>query len=145
MKKKIIATLLGFSMIGCVVPYAYADDAKTTTEQITEKTKNAIDQIKSYSIDKKEAAKEKAKELTEDIDHKIKVLEDSVADKTNNMTDAAREAKTKSIIKLKEKRNDVESWYKKLCNSTKNAWEEIKQGFIKSYDAFQDTYKDSDN
>ncbi len=31
----------------------------------------------------------------------------------------------------------------KFKDSSKDAWEEIKKGFVRSYDAFQDTYKNS--
>lgn len=59
------------------------------------------------------------------------------------MTDTMRDAKIKTIVKLKEKRHNLEDWYEKFHNSSKEAWDEVKQGFIRSYDSFQYTYKNS--
>ncbi len=143
MKKKLILTLLCLSAAGFAIPLTSAHADVTLTRAISEKSKHAIEDIKLYSIEKKEAAREKAKEVVEDIDNRINALEDTIADKKNGMTDAIREAKTRSVIKLKEKRNDVKDWYEKFSGSTKNAWEEIKEGFVRSYESFQDTYNES--
>jgi len=124
---------------------AYATTAtdQTIAEALSEKTRATIEEIKQYSVESKEIAGEKAKEIIADADARIKILEDATADKTNNMSDSMRDAKIKTIVKLKEKRQSLQNWYQKFHNSSKDAWDEIKQGFIKSYDSFQYTYKNS--
>jgi hypothetical protein len=146
MKINTIAILLCLGALASITSlkaYATTSSGKTVTEAISDKTKTAIEEIKHYSADKKEIASTKAKAIIADIDSRIKALEDTVADKTNNMSDAMRDAKIKTIVKLKEQKQNLQDWYQKFHTSSKDAWEEIKQGFIRSYNSFEYTYKNS--
>ena len=146
MKTNTIAILLCLGILSSTTSmqaYATTNSDATVVEVLSDKTKTTIEKIKQYSVDQKEIAREKAKEIIADIDNRIQALEDSTADKTNNMTDTMRDAKIKTIVKLKEKRHNLEDWYERFHNSSKDAWDELKQGFIRSYDSFQHTYKNS--
>lgn len=146
MKTNTIAILLCLGILASTTSmnaYATTVTDHSTTDTLSDKTKVTIEEIRQYSVESKELAGEKAKEIMADIDKRIQILEDAIADTTNNMRDSMRDAKIKTIVKLKEQRQSLDTWYQKFRNSSKDAWEEIKQGFIRSYDSFQHTYKNS--
>jgi hypothetical protein len=41
---------------------------------------------------------------------------------------------------LRKQRNEVAEWYGGLKHSASNAWEDVKKGFLKSYQALRDTF-----
>lgn len=145
MKKNTLKMLLCFGALTTVIAascYA-ATETNTNAEAVAEKARASMEEFKNYSIDKKDAATTKAKEIMVDLDSRIKTLDEAITDKKNDMSDATRDAKRKTLAKLREQRRDVQNWYDKFKDSSKDAWDEIKHGFVKAYDAFQDTYKGS--
>lgn len=141
MKKNTLKLLLCCGVASLIAINAYATTYnKDSTNTTIERTKASIEDFKNYTIDKKDQAVEKAKDLMVDLDKKIKNLDDSISDKKNDMSDAIRESKRKTLVTLRKQRQDVQNWYDKFKDSTKDAWEEVKNGFVKAYDAFQDTY-----
>jgi hypothetical protein len=144
MRKNTLKMLLYFSAFTSIIATSsYAIEGKTNTEVIAEKARVSIEEMKNYSIEKKDAATIKAREIMADLDNRIKTLDAAISDKKSDMSDATREAKRKTLAELRHQRHDVQNWYDRFKDSSKDAWDEVKHGFIKAYDAFQDTYKAS--
>jgi ElaB/YqjD/DUF883 family membrane-anchored ribosome-binding protein len=144
MRKNTLKMLLCFGALTTAMALSsYAVESKTNADIVAEKARASVEQIKIYSIDKKDDATEKAKEIMASLDSHIKTLDDAITDKKSDMTDATREAKGKTLAQLRQQRHDVQNWYDKFKDSSQDVWDEVKHGFIKAYDAFQDTYKGS--
>jgi hypothetical protein len=56
------------------------------------------------------------------------------------MDQSAREKAMATLSTLRKQRNEVAEWYGGLKHSASNAWEDVKKGFLKSYQELQDTF-----
>ncbi len=143
MKKNTLKFLLWMGALSSVTVYNSYASQPTTTEVAIERAKHSMQDIKESAVDKKDAATAKAKEVISYMDSRIRDLEYSIADKKNGMTDAARDTKTKALVKLKQERAEINNWYNKFKDSTEDTWDKTKEGFSRAYDAFQDAFKNS--
>ncbi|MGA8282394.1 MAG: hypothetical protein WB853_15980 [Desulfobacterales bacterium] len=49
------------------------------------------------------------------------------------MDQSARTKARETLTALQKKRTEVAEWYGDLKHSSRNAWEDVKAGFLKSY------------
>lgn len=87
------------------------------------------DQVKSFTIEKKDAALDYGKGLVRETDAQIKELEEKAA-KSTGETKAAYE---RSIKELKEKRAKAAGKLDEMGEATGNAWDATKEGFAEAY------------
>ena len=87
------------------------------------------DQVKSFTVEKKDAALEYGKGLVRETDAQIKELEEKAA-KSTGETKAAYE---RNIKELKEKRAKAAAKLDDMGEATGNAWDATKEGFAEAY------------
>jgi len=109
--------------------------------EVRQKVDDALDAIKSYSIDKKDQAMAKAKEVMDETDARINELEKRSAEQWQQMSEAGREKSQQALQKLRKQRNDLAEWYGGMKESSKKAWGDVKYGFIKSYHNLSDAFE----
>ncbi len=91
--------------------------------------REAWDQVRAFTIEKKDAAFDYGKTLVRDTDAKIKELEEKAA-KSTGETKAAYE---RSIADLKVKRAQAAAKLDDMGKATGSAWDATKQGFAEAY------------
>lgn len=96
----------------------------------------AWDQVKSYTVEKKDAAVEYGKSLVRQADSQIKELEEKAA-KSSGETKAAYE---RNIKELKEKRAQAQVKLDDMGKASGNAWDATKQGFAEAYKDLHQSY-----
>lgn len=104
---------------------------KTTGKNVRKEVREAVDSIKSYSVDKRDEAVQKAKAALDDFDARMKKWEQSI-----------QENKEKAVAKLKEKRQQVAKRYEELKNAAKENWEKAKSRFLKDYQEIEEEYEE---
>ena len=114
---------------------------KTTAKGVKQEVKDAAKSIKDYSADQRDEAVKKVKTELDDLDEKIDSLEKKIDEKWDEMDKAARKKARKTLKELREKREKVAEWFGGLKHGSKEAWEETKKGFAKSYKKLQDSWK----
>jgi hypothetical protein len=114
---------------------------KTSKNDLKGKAKETLQTFKNFSIEQREEAIKKAKQILEDLDTQIDRLESGLSKKWDQMDQAARKKSTEILKNLRKQRNAVAEWYGGLKHSSGKAWEEVKQGFIKSYQDLRDAFK----
>ena len=87
------------------------------------------DQVKSFTIEKKDAALDYGRGLVRETDAQIKELEEKAA-KSTGETKAAYE---RNIKELKEKRAKAAGKLDEMGEATGNAWDATKEGFAEAY------------
>jgi uncharacterized protein YicC (UPF0701 family) len=108
--------------------------------ELEREVKEALSALKDYSADKRDDALEKGKKAMDALDERIEDMESLTRKRWAQMDQAARE-KTQSALKsLRKKRNQVAEWYGAMKQSTADAWEHVKNGFLESYEAISETY-----
>jgi hypothetical protein len=100
----------------------------------------AAEAIKNYSFDQRDKAIVKAKAALADLDARIDRMESRLNKEWNRMDQSAREATIATLTALRKQRNEVAEWYGGLKHSSRNAWEDVKKGFLKSYQELRDAF-----
>jgi DNA anti-recombination protein RmuC len=111
---------------------------KTTAKEVKEKTEQALQAISSYTADQRDEAVKKAKETLDDLDTRIDRLQSQLSQKWNQMDQSARKKARETLTALQKKRTEVAEWYGGLKHSSRNAWKDVKTGFLKSYHELYD-------
>lgn len=126
----LLATL--FLGLAAMDSKANADDA--AKKDLADKVEAAAAAIKNYSVAQKDEALNSAKATLEDLDTRIQQMEERLDQEWSQMDKAARATTRDTLDKLHEQRTELDDWYGLLKQSSAAAWEQVKQGFIESYE-----------
>ena len=127
----VLATLL-FAAMNSV---ATADD--TAQKDLANKVEAAAAAIKNYSVAQKDEAINSAKATLEDLDMRIRHMEERLDQEWSQMDKVARATARDTLSKLHEQRTELADWYGQLKQSSAAAWEQVRQGFIESYEVLR--------
>lgn len=95
--------------------------------------KEAAEAIAKYSVEQKDAATAKAKEMMSGLDKRIESVEKHLAENWDDLKQSTREQYGDTLKTLRKKRNILSEYYGELKHSSKDAWQEARDGFAKSY------------
>jgi len=113
---------------------------QTTSKEVKEKVAEAAEAIKNYSVVQRNEALKKAKTVLDDLDARIDRMQSQLNEKWDQMDQLARQKGVAALTTLRKQRNEIAEWYGGLKHSSSNAWENVKKGFLKSYQALRDTF-----
>jgi ABC-type transporter MlaC component len=116
-----VATMI--LMIAATIGFAQSSDVK---KEINE----TLQAIASTTEEQRDQAKLKAEELVGRLDTEIRNLEAEIDKRSGEMTWAAKLRLNSNLRQLKRRRNDLAKHYDALREDTKQAWEDIKSGFV---------------
>ena len=125
--------------IGSVFFAAQISARETTAKDVKEKVADAAQAIKNYTVNQRDEAVKKAKAALDDLDVRINSMESQLDKKWDQMDQSAREKGRATLTALRKQRNEVAEWYGSLKHSSRKAWEEVKKGFLKSYQELRDS------
>ncbi len=137
---KVIIALTSLMMASTAFA-AQATPPNTTDQDVEKKVTNAVAAIKTYAIDQRDEALQKAKIVLDDIDARINDLESRLSQKWDQMDQAARQKAASHLAALRKDHNKVAEWYGGLKHGSSQAWEDVKTGFSKSSQDLQDAFK----
>jgi len=140
----VIIALTGLVMASAAFS-AQATPPKTTTQNVEKKVTDAVAAIKTYAIDQRDEALQKAKIVMDDMDARIDQLEFQLHQKWDQMDQAARQRTVCDLAALRGERNKVAEWYGGLKHGSSQAWEDVKTGFSKSTQDLQDAFRKAYN
>lgn len=121
---------LSWSILAAVLAFAPTLAlAETTTKDVSKKTAEAWDTVKSYTADKKTDAVAYGRKLVRETDAKISALEREAA-KASGEIKAQRD---KDIKELKTKRAQAAKKLDEMGKATASAWDSAKDGFADAY------------
>ena len=112
----------------------------TPTEEVKQEIKEAFEAVKNYTADQRDEAVKKIKVTLEKIDGQIEVMEDHIGKKWDRMDQAARQKAKTTIASLRKQRNELAEWYGGLKYSSAEAWGQVRNGFLKSYEALSKAF-----
>jgi hypothetical protein len=117
---------------------APADDTSAT--DVGKKIDAAGTAIKDYSVEQRDEAVKNAKVALDNLDARINRLAADIDSKWDQLDASARKKAYESMDRLRKERNDAAEWMGALKHSSKEAWDEVKNGFAKSYEALSNTF-----
>jgi len=113
---------------------------QTTTQEVKQKVAEAAEAIKNYSVAQRDEALKKAKTVLDDLDVRIDLMQSRLNEKWDQMDQVAREKAMDTLTTLRKQRNQIAEWYGGLKHSSSKAWEDVKEGFLKSYRAMREAF-----
>ena len=125
------AIVVTVGLLATPAPYApgQTPPPRTTAGEVGQKASETGQAIRDYTVEKKDEAVAHAKQVTADLEAKIKDLEAQAAKQTGEL-----KAKSQAQIKdLKAKRAKASQKAADLGRATKASWEKAKEGFADAY------------
>jgi Skp family chaperone for outer membrane proteins len=123
------------SALFAVSPWSLAAEApgKTTAKDVART-------IKDYTVAQRDEAIKNAKAALDDVDARIRGMERKLDNEWDKMDQAARKKARATLAALRRERNEVAEWYGGLKHSSAESWEQVKTGFVKSYEVLRDSF-----
>ena len=120
--------------------WAQTAQEKTSWKDVKQEISEAYQSVKNYSVNQKDEAVKKSKNMLDDLDARLDSMENDLEKKYDQMDQKAREKSRATMKSLRKQRDQVADRYYELKYSSGKAWEEIKKGFIESYRAIGESF-----
>ena len=128
---------LALGSLLAVSPSAFAAEpagGKTTAKDVSKKVEDTGKAIKDYTVAQRDEAIKKAQAALDDLDTRIGRLERKLDNDWDRMDMDARQKARAALRTLHKERNEAGEWYGGLKHSSAEGWEQVKTGFVKSYE-----------
>jgi hypothetical protein len=119
---------------------AESADAKTATEEFPKEVRQAGTAIRDCTVEQRDQAVSGAKAALDDLDARINRLAAKIDGNWEQMDMAARTKAYQTMDVLRRERNEAAEWYGALKHGSKEAWEEIRNGFVHSYETLHESF-----
>lgn len=144
----VLALSLSLLVAGAFPPAAPAEDQgqPSGTEQATDletlqkEWGQAVDALRSYSAEQRDEALAEAEEQLAVMDRRIDALESRFAEEWAGLGESARRQREQALHGLREQRRELAEWYGGMKHGSRNAWEDVKQGFVRAYGALAESF-----
>lgn len=120
---------------------AQSSGETVTAQDVEKETKELIDALQQYSIEKRDQAVKEIDRALKRLDGQIDELERRIDNNWDNMTHAARQQTKANLKELRQQRIEVAERYGSFKNSSINAWKKMKKGFSDAYQQLSDSWK----
>ncbi|MBI3803849.1 MAG: hypothetical protein HY282_08825 [Nitrospirae bacterium] len=142
---KTTCALLIVASVGCFseMPAFSADPIsgeKISQKQVGQEVQEAVDAIKKYSADQRDEAVKKGRAVLDHLDVEIAAMESKMKKNWGRMEESARKSATASLEAIKKERAEVAKWVGSMTQSSAAAWEEVKKGFVESYQTLHESF-----
>ena len=145
MKTRTIAFSLQALALGALLaasPFSFAAETPgtTTAKDVSKKAGETGRAIKDYTVAQRDEATKSAKTALDDLDRRIGRLERKLDSEWEGMDQSARKKARAALNALRRERNDAAEWYGGLKHSSAESWEQVKAGFVKSYEVLKESF-----
>jgi predicted nucleic acid-binding Zn-ribbon protein len=113
---------------------------KTTLNDIKQNMKETANAVANYSSAQRKDAIKNIKASLKKIDTEISQMERKLKDKTQKMDQVSRDKSQAALNTLRTQREQVARWYSNMENSTDAGWQDVKTGFLKSYQTLEGAF-----
>jgi hypothetical protein len=91
-------------------------------------------------VEQRDEAIKKAKTALDDLDARIRRMERKLDGEWERMDQGARKKARATLDTLRRERNEAAEWYGGLKHSSAESWEQVKAGFVKSYEVLRQSF-----
>jgi hypothetical protein len=132
----------GFSAPGLAAEHesGKGNEQATDLETLRNDWAEALESLKDYSAAQRDQALEKAGAQLDAMDEQIERMQVGLARQWNDLSIEARERREASLRSLRRQRNELAEWYGGMKHSSRNAWDDVKQGFVEAYQSLGDSF-----
>ena len=135
------ARALALGTLLAVSPLSFSAEAPATTaKDVSRKADETGRAIKDYTVAQRDEAIKQGKAALDDLDRRIGRLERKLDNEWEQMDQATRKKARATLNGLRRERNEVAEWYGGLKHSSAESWEQVKAGFVKSYEVLRQSF-----
>jgi predicted RNase H-like nuclease (RuvC/YqgF family) len=134
-----VACLIAFLSICISIP-SFAAEPKTTATDVYRKADETAHAVKNYTVQQRDDAIRSAKTALDDLDARIDGLERKLDRNWDKMDAASRKKARATLDALRKQRDEAAEWYGGLKHGSAEAWDEVKNGFVRSYETLRDSF-----
>ncbi|TMH88618.1 MAG: hypothetical protein E6H42_11675 [Betaproteobacteria bacterium] len=113
---------------------------KATAKDVSRKADETSRAIKGYTVAQRDEAVTQAKAALDDVDARIRRMERKLDGEWDKMDGAARKKSRAALNALRRERGELAEWYGGLKHSSAESWEQVKAGFVKSYEVLRKSF-----
>lgn len=106
-------------------------------QQMRKEVNEAVDAIRGYTVERREQAMTSARAGLRELDREMRELQARSAVQGRRMSEAARANMERTMDELRERRTQLAEWTGSLRHGGADAWEEVREGFVRSYHEFE--------
>lgn len=117
-----------------------AEAPGATAKDVAKKAGETGRAIKDYTVAQRDDAIKQAKAALDDLDARIRRMERKLDNEWDQMDQAARKKARATLNALRRERNEAAEWYGGLKHSSAESWEQVKAGFVKSYEVLRQSF-----
>ncbi len=134
------AQALVFAALLAASPWSFAAEASGTTgKDMARKAGETGRAIKDYTVAQRDDATRQAKAALDDVDARIRRMERKADSEWEKMDQTARKKSRAALNALRRERGELAEWYGGLKHSSAESCEQVKSGFVKSYEALKES------
>lgn len=133
MKLRTVALTLAL----CIASQLSLADDKGTGKDVGRKVEDAGKAIGSYTIAERDQAIKSAQNALKDMDAQLNRMDKKIGAEWDKMDASARKNARATMDALRKQRKETADWLAKLEKSSAEAWDEVKGGFVKSYESLR--------
>jgi len=115
--------------------------ADRSARRVRKQFGKAAEALKDYSSEQRDKALAKAKKSLDELDSRIADMEERLFDTWDQMDQGARAAYRNNLSEIRNQRNRMGEWYGAMSHSSENAWENIKEGFLSTYQDLKSSFE----
>jgi TolA-binding protein len=112
---------------------AHHKEEQTTASDVKKEVRETFTVMKNYTLDQQDEAMAAAEEKIEKLDARISEMQESLDNKWQDMSRATQVKTRQTLRTLRQNRQNLAEWYGGMRHSSRDAWEEVKKGFVDSY------------
>lgn len=137
---RIVAAAFCLAAFVTVAPFAGSGQAapeKKSMQDVKKEVSEAAGAIKGYSASQRDKAVQEAGKALTAVDAEIERTGARIRANWARMDRKARAQAADTMKELSRQRNEAAEWFGGLKHSSDKAWEDVKGGFLKSYESLQ--------
>ena len=120
-------------------------EATTRAEEVEQEVEEAMRAIRRFSAEQKDDAVARAEQALKKLDAQIDRMEERMREEWSDLDRAARQKSRATLQRLREQRNELAEWYGGMKHGSLDAWERVKEGFLKSYGKLEQAFQEARN
>src|SRR5215467_12459980 len=113
---------------------------KVTAKDLSNKADDAAKAVGQYTIQQRDEALKSAKAALDDVDARLRAIDRKLDREWDQMDEAARKKARAAQNALRRERDEAAEWYGGLKHSSAESWEEVRAGFVKSYEKLKASF-----
>ena len=125
-----------------LAPLAVAEppNSKFSEKYLSKKADDTARAVGRYTIQQRDEALRSAKAALDDVDARMLSFDRKLDREWDQMDQAARRRARAAQDALRRERDEAAEWYGGLKHSSAESWEEVRAGFVRSYEKLKASF-----